>query len=224
MMNIHRQTKESLNPLERLHDFGQAVWLDFLSRRFIAEGGLKRLIETDGLTGVTSNPSIFEKAIGGSTDYDAALKAAESAGDCDVMSLYERLAIADIRNAADALRPVYEATERRDGYVSLEVSPYLAMNTDATVAEARRLWRSVGRENLMIKVPATKAGLPAIRQLIGEGINVNVTFCSLSRSTKRSWRPIWPASKTWWPKAATPARSQVWRASSSAASMWRWTG
>jgi transaldolase/glucose-6-phosphate isomerase len=176
MMNIHRQQKESLNPLERLHDFGQAVWVDFLSRRFIAEGGLKRLIETDGLTGVTSNPSIFEKAIGGSTDYDAALKAAESAGDCDVMSLYERLAIADIQNAADALRPVYEATERRDGYVSLEVSPYLAMNTDATVAEARRLWRGVGRENLMIKVPATKAGLPAIRTLIGEGINVNITL------------------------------------------------
>jgi transaldolase / glucose-6-phosphate isomerase len=181
MMNVHRQAKESLNPFERLHDLGQAVWLDFLSRRFIAEGGLKRLIETDGLTGVTSNPSIFEKAIGGSTDYDAALKTAESAGDCDVMSLYERLAIADIQNAADVLRPVYEATERRDGYVSLEVSPYLAMNTDATVAdatvaEARRLWRSVGRENLMIKVPATKAGLPAIRGLIGEGINVNITL------------------------------------------------
>jgi transaldolase/glucose-6-phosphate isomerase len=175
-MNIHHQTKESLNPLERLHDLGQAVWLDFLSRRFIAEGGLKRLIETDGLKGVTSNPSIFEKAVGGSTDYNTALKTAESAGDCDVMSLYERLAIADIQNAADALRPVYEATERRDGYVSLEASPYLAMNTDATVAEARRLWRSVGRENLMIKVPATKAGLPAIRALIGEGINVNITL------------------------------------------------
>jgi transaldolase / glucose-6-phosphate isomerase len=175
-MNIHRQAKESLNPFERLHDLGQAVWLDFLSRRFIAEGGLKRLVETDGLSGVTSNPSIFEKAIGGSTDYDAALKAAESVGDCDVMSLYERLAIADIQNAADALLPVYEATERRDGYVSLEVSPYLAMNTDATVAEARRLWRSVGRENLMIKVPATKAGLPAIRGLIGDGINVNITL------------------------------------------------
>jgi transaldolase / glucose-6-phosphate isomerase len=176
MMNIHHQIKASLNPLERLHDLGQAVWLDFLSRRFIAEGGLEGLIETDGLSGVTSNPSIFEKAIGGSTDYDAALKAAEGVGDCDVMSLYERLAIADIQNAADALRPVYEATERRDGYVSLEVSPYLAMNTDATVAEARRLWRRVGRENLMIKVPATKAGLPAIRTLIGEGINVNITL------------------------------------------------
>jgi len=175
-MNVQHQTKTDVNPLERLHDFGQAVWLDFLSRRFIAEGGLRKLIEAEGLTGVTSNPSIFEKAIGGSTDYDSALKAAESEGDRDVMSLYERLAIADIQHAADALRPVYEATKRRDGYVSLEVSPYLAMSTDATVAEARRLWRAVGRDNLMIKVPATQAGLPAIRQLIGEGINVNITL------------------------------------------------
>jgi transaldolase / glucose-6-phosphate isomerase len=175
-MNVQHQTRKSLNPLEGLHDFGQAVWLDFLSRRFIAEGGLKKLIETDGLTGVTSNPSIFEKAIAGSTDYDSALETAESDADSDVMSLYERLAIADIQNAADALRPVYEATKRRDGYVSLEVSPYLAMNTDATVAEARRLWRGVGRDNLMIKVPATRAGLPAIRQLLGEGINVNITL------------------------------------------------
>jgi transaldolase / glucose-6-phosphate isomerase len=175
-MNVQQQTSKSSNPLKRLHDFGQAVWLDFLSRRLVAEGGLKKLIETDGLTGVTSNPSIFEKGIGGGTDYDSALKAAESEADCDAMSLYERLAIEDIQSAADALRPVYEATKRRDGYVSLEVSPYLAMNIDATIAEARRLWHSVGRDNLMIKVPATKAGLPAIRQLIGEGINVNITL------------------------------------------------
>jgi transaldolase/glucose-6-phosphate isomerase len=164
------------NPLEGLHDYGQAVWLDFLSRRFIAEGGLKKLIEQDGLTGVTSNPSIFEKAIAGSADYDSALNAAEAAADSDVMALYERVAIEDIRHAADALRPIYEATERRDGYVSLEVSPYLAMNTEATIVEARRLWQAVGRDNLMIKVPGTKPGLPAIRQLIGEGINVNITL------------------------------------------------
>jgi len=164
------------NPLERLHDYGQAVWLDFLSRRFIAEGGLKKLIEQDGLTGVTSNPSIFEKAIAGSADYDSALNAAEAAADSDVMGLYERVAIEDIRHAADALRPIYEATERRDGYVSLEVSPYLAMNTEATIAEARRLWQAVGRDNLMIKVPGTGPGLPAIRQLVGEGINVNITL------------------------------------------------
>jgi transaldolase/glucose-6-phosphate isomerase len=175
-MNIQLKAKSSLNPLRQLHDHGQAVWLDFLARRFIAEGGLKKLVDQDGLTGVTSNPSIFEKAIAGSADYDSSLKAAESDGDFDAMALYERLAIEDIQHAADTLRPVYDATERKDGYVSLEVSPYLAMSTDATVVEARRLWQAVGRENLMIKVPATKAGLPAIRQLIGEGINVNITL------------------------------------------------
>src|SRR3984893_2810337 len=175
-MTVHRQATAAMSPLERLHDYGQAVWLDFLARRFIAEGGLEKLIDQDGLTGVTSNPSIFEKAIAGSADYDSSLNTVETQGDCDVMALYERLAIEDIQHAADALRPVYEATERRDGYVSLEVSPYLAMNTQATVAEARRLWQAVGRDNLMIKVPGTKSGLPAIRQLIGEGININITL------------------------------------------------
>jgi transaldolase/glucose-6-phosphate isomerase len=175
-MTAQRQPKAAPNPLVRLHDYGQAVWLDFLARRFLAEGGLKKLVEQDRLTGVTSNPSIFEKAIAGSADYDQALNTLETQGDCDVMALYERLAIEDIRHAADTLRPVYETTKRQDGYVSLEVSPYLAMDTEATVAEARRLWRSVGRDNLMIKVPGTKPGLPAIRQLIGEGINVNITL------------------------------------------------
>ncbi len=175
-MTVQRQAKPAHNPLERLHDHGQAVWLDFLARRFLAEGGLKTLIEQDGLTGVTSNPSIFEKAIGASADYDPSLQAVEADGDCDVLALYERLAIDDIRHAADALRPVYEATKRQDGYVSLEVSPYLAMNSEATVAEARRLWQAVGRDNLMVKVPATKSGLPAIRQILGEGINVNITL------------------------------------------------
>jgi transaldolase / glucose-6-phosphate isomerase len=175
-MTARRQPKPAANPLVRLHDYGEAVWLDFLSRRFLAEGGLKKLIEQDHLTGVTSNPSIFEKAIAGSADYDQCLNTLETQGDCDVMTLYERLAIEDIRHAADTLRPVYEATKRRDGYVSLEVSPYLAMDTETTVVEARRLWQSVGRDNLMIKVPGTTPGLPAIRQLIGEGINVNVTL------------------------------------------------
>jgi transaldolase/glucose-6-phosphate isomerase len=164
------------NPLASLHDYGQAPWLDFLARRFIAEGGLKELVERDGLTGVTSNPSIFEKAIAGSADYDSALKEIEAEGDVDVMTLYERLAIADIQSAADVLRPVFEATKGADGYVSLEVSPYLAMSTEGTVAEAKRLWHAVGRHNLMIKVPATGPGLPAIRRLIGEGINVNITL------------------------------------------------
>src|SRR3984893_17265414 len=175
-MTVHRQATAAMSPLERLHDYGQAVWLDFLARRFIAEGGLEKLIDQDGLTGVTSNPSIFEKAIAGSADYDSSLNAVETEGDCDVMALYERLAIEDIQHAADALRPVYEATERRDGYVSLEVSPYLAMNTQATAVEARRLWQAVGRDNLMIKVPGTKPGLPAIGQLVGEGININITL------------------------------------------------
>jgi transaldolase / glucose-6-phosphate isomerase len=164
------------SPLASLHAYGQVAWLDFLARGFIAQGGLKKLVEQDGLTGVTSNPSIFEKAIAGSDEYDSSLKQIEAAGDLDVMTLYERLAIEDIRSASDVLRPVFDATKRADGYVSLEVSPYLAMSTEATIAEARRLWRAVGRENVMIKVPATAAGLPAIRALIGEGINVNITL------------------------------------------------
>jgi transaldolase/glucose-6-phosphate isomerase len=164
------------NPLAVLQQQGQAVWLDFLGRRFLVDGGLKKLIEEDGLTGVTSNPSIFEKAIAESHDYDPALSHVEGKNDLDVMALYEQLAIEDIQHGADALRDIFDATKRHDGYVSLEVSPYLAMNTEATVAEARRLWKSVDRENVMIKVPATKAGLPAIRQLIGEGINVNITL------------------------------------------------
>ena len=175
-MKSEGKRKAIENPLESLHDHGQAIWLDFLARRFIAEGGLEKLVEEDGLTGVTSNPTIFEKAIAGSADYDSSLKNAETQGDFDVMALYERLAIEDIQHAADVLRPVYEATNRADGYVSLEVSPYLAMSTEATITEARRLWQAVGRDNVMIKVPATKAGLPAIRRLIGEGINVNITL------------------------------------------------
>ncbi len=174
--NPQDQGKPAPNPLASLHDFGQAPWLDFLARGFIAEGGLKQLVEHDGLTGVTSNPSIFEKAIGGSSEYDSALKAILSEGDVDVMQLYERLAIEDIQHAADVLRPVYESSKGADGYVSLEVSPYLAMSTQATVAEARRLWRALARPNVMIKVPATRPGLPAIRQLIADGINVNITL------------------------------------------------
>jgi transaldolase/glucose-6-phosphate isomerase len=175
-MTVQLKTKISANPLRRLGDHGQAVWLDFLSRRFIADGGLAKLVQEDGITGVTSNPSIFEKAIASGTEYDSSLKSVENLADCSVTALYERFAIEDIQHAADALRPVYDATERSDGYVSLEVSPYLAMNTEGTVLEAQRLWQAVRRDNLMIKVPATKAGLPAIRQLIGEGINVNITL------------------------------------------------
>lgn len=166
-----------MNPIRTLFaEQGQAIWLDFVARGFIQDGHLQRMVEDDDLRGVTSNPSIFEKAIGRSEEYDAALKAVESQPGMPVLDLYEGLAIADIQAAADVLRPVYDGTKGADGYVSLEVSPYLALETDETVAEARRLWAQVGRDNLMVKVPGTAAGLPAIRTLIGEGINVNVTL------------------------------------------------
>jgi transaldolase / glucose-6-phosphate isomerase len=174
--NSNSRPKPAENPLVSLQEYGQAVWLDFLARRFIEDGGLRKLVAQEGLTGVTSNPSIFEKAIAEGTDYDSALKQAEAEADLGVKALYERVAIEDIQNAADVLRPVFESTEGADGYVSLEVSPHLAMSTDATVAEARRLWHAVNRNNVMIKVPATSAGLPAIRQLTGEGVNVNITL------------------------------------------------
>jgi transaldolase/glucose-6-phosphate isomerase len=164
------------NPLASLHEHGQAVWLDFLARRFIADGSLKKLIEHDGLTGVTSNPSIFAKAIAGDSDYDSSLKRIVANNKLDLVALYEQLAIEDIGNVADLLRPVFEATKGSDGFVSLEVSPYLAMSTEATITEARRLWRVIARDNIMIKVPATSAGLPAIRQLTSEGININITL------------------------------------------------
>src|SRR5262245_23583476 len=163
------------NPLQALQGYGQSVWLDYIRRSLITCGELQRLITEDGLVGVTSNPAIFEKAIVGSTDYKDFLASLESDVQ-DSQSTYERLAIRDIQDAAALFRPVYERTKRRDGYVSLEVSPYLARDTKGTVHEARRLWKAVGRENLMIKVPGTPEGIPAIEQLIGEGINVNVTL------------------------------------------------
>jgi len=164
------------NPLTALQNYGQSVWLDYIRRSLITSGELARLIADDGLRGVTSNPAIFEKAMAGSSDYEHALKELEGRKDLDAKSLYETLAIRDIQDAADILHPLYSATRRRDGYVSLEVSPDLAHDTRATLEEARRLWTAVGRENVMIKVPATPAGIPAIRHLISEGINVNVTL------------------------------------------------
>jgi transaldolase/glucose-6-phosphate isomerase len=163
------------NPLRALQVHGQSVWLDYIRRSLIASGELRRSIDEDGLRGMTSNPTIFEKAVTGSSDYRAALERPD-ARTLDPKTLYEQLAVEDIRDAADLLRPVYDETSRRDGYVSLEVSPLLAHDTAATVAEARRLWRAVGRDNLMIKVPATPQGIPAVQELIGEGINVNVTL------------------------------------------------
>ncbi|QOZ71564.1 bifunctional transaldolase/phosoglucose isomerase [Bradyrhizobium arachidis] len=165
-----------MNPVKELEKHGQAVWLDFLARGFIANGDLKRLIDTDGVKGVTSNPSIFEKAIGSSDEYDAPIGKALKRGDRTVADLFEAVAVEDIQNAADVLRPVYDRLKGGDGYVSLEVSPYLAMDTAGTVTEARRLWQDVSRKNLMVKVPATPEGLPAIETLIGEGISINITL------------------------------------------------
>jgi transaldolase len=165
----------STNPLRLLAAQGQSVWLDYIRRDLIEGGGLARLVREDGLAGVTSNPAIFEKAIAGSRDYDRLL-AAVLAETRDPVAVYERLAVRDIQDAADALRPAYDAAGGRDGFVSLEVSPRLAHDTAGTVAEARRLWAAVGRPNAMIKVPGTPAGVPAFAQLIGEGINVNVTL------------------------------------------------
>lgn len=162
-------------PVRSLTALGQSIWLDFIKRDLIESGELARLVAAGELTGMTSNPSIFEKAIAGSRDYDRLL--AEAARDrADTKTVYERIAARDIQDAADVLRPVYDATRARDGYVSLEVSPHLAHDTAGTVDEARRLWRTVGRPNLMIKVPGTPAGVPAFAALIEEGINVNVTL------------------------------------------------
>ncbi len=165
-----------MNPVKALENHGQAVWLDFLARGFIAKGELKKLIDSDGVKGVTSNPSIFEKAIGSSDEYDRAIGKALKSGDRPVANLFEQLAVEDIQHAADVLRPVYDSLGGHDGFVSLEVSPYLAMDTKGTVTEAQRLWKDVHRKNLMVKVPATPEGLPAIEHLIGEGISINITL------------------------------------------------
>lgn len=169
------------NPLQQLHDEGQAVWLDFLDRTFLAEGGLRKLIDENGLTGVTSNPSIFEKAMGHGDAYDEGFKtwlkkADANAATSNATDAYEAQAIDDIRHAADDLRPVYDKLNGKDGYVSLEVSPYIANDTQQTIAEARRLWQAVDRPNLMIKVPGTATGVPAVRQLIEDGLNINITL------------------------------------------------
>ncbi len=170
------ETSKATNPLQALLSYGQSMWLDYIRRDLLTGGGLKKMIEEDGLRGMTSNPSIFEKAIGESSLYDDMLKTLASRQDLDTTARYEQIAIRDIQDAADVLRPVYESSKFRDGYVSLEVSPLLALKTQETIDEARRLWKAVNRENVMIKIPGTAEGLPAIRQAIGEGININVTL------------------------------------------------
>ncbi len=163
------------NPLLELQKFGQSVWLDYIRRDLITSGELKRLIENDGLRGMTSNPSIFEKAIAGSNDYAAFLNQliAQGLGAGDI---FERIAVRDIQDAADTLLPVYKSTNKRDGYVSLEVSPTLARDTQGTIEEARRLWKEVARPNIMIKVPGTPEGVAPVRQLTSEGLNINITL------------------------------------------------
>lgn len=168
--------KSVKNPLQQLLDYGQSMWLDYIRRDLFTSGKLKQMIAEDGLRGMTSNPAIFEKAIADSSLYDDMLKALASRKDLDATGRFEQLAIRDIQDAADTLRPVYEQSNFRDGYVSLEVSPYLARKTKETMDEARRLWKAANRENVMIKVPGTAEGIPAIRQLISEGININVTL------------------------------------------------
>src|SRR6202522_2861216 len=169
------ETAKATNPLIQLQNFGQSIWLDYIRRDLVEGGELQRLITEDGLRGMTSNPSIFEKAIAGG-QYQDFLDSLSGRSDLDAKGRYELLAIRDIQDAADLFAPVYKSTKKRDGYVSLEVSPYLANDTNGTLDEARRLWKSVARENVMIKVPGTSAGIPAIRQLLSEGININVTL------------------------------------------------
>ena len=166
-----------MSKLAELSAAGTAVWLDFVDRKFLDAGGLQKLVEEDGLTGVTSNPSIFEKAMGHGDAYDASLARFDAAHPgAATIDRYEAQAIEDIKAAADTLRPVYDRLDARDGYVSLEVSPYIADDTDATIAEAQKLWRAVDKPNLMIKIPGTMAGSPAIAATIANGINVNVTL------------------------------------------------
>jgi transaldolase / glucose-6-phosphate isomerase len=176
MNPVTLETAKAANPLVQLQNFGQSIWLDYIRRDLLKGGELQRLITEDGLRGMTSNPSIFEKAIAGSTQYQDFLDSLAGRADLDAKGRYELLAIRDIQDAADLLAPVYKSTKKRDGYVSLEVSPYLANDTDGSINEARRLWKTVARENVMIKVPGTTAGIPAIRQLLSEGININVTL------------------------------------------------
>src|ERR1700724_1100506 len=166
---------KGVNPLKGLLAFGQSPWRDYVRRDLLTSGNLKKMIQEDGLMGMTSNPTILERAITASKDYGDLLES-PSPKKLDAKGLYEKIAIRDVQDATDIFKPVYQQTNRRDGYVSLEVAPTLANDTQGTIDEARRLWKSVGRENVMIKVPGTKEGLPAIRQLLEEGININITL------------------------------------------------
>ena len=164
-----------MNPLNKIQQHGQSIWLDLLDRNIMDSGKLQSLIDDDDLRGLTSNPSIFEKAISGSADYDDDI-AKLSKNEDNNSAIFFDMAIADIQRAADIFKPVFDKTEGKDGFVSLEVSPYLALDTDGTIEQARELWKKVNRKNVMIKIPGTKQGLPAIRECLREGININITL------------------------------------------------
>ncbi|OCX53657.1 transaldolase [Mucilaginibacter sp. PPCGB 2223] len=163
------------NNVKLIHSFGQSIWLDFIDRQIMTSGKLKSLIDDDGVRGVTSNPAIFEKAITSSSDYDADIRALADSGKTNE-ELFFSLAIKDIQKATDLFKGVYDESKGEDGYVSLEVSPFLALDTDGTTKQALELWKAVGRDNVMIKIPGTKPGLAAIRKTISEGLNINVTL------------------------------------------------
>jgi transaldolase len=166
-----------MNPLRQVQKLGQSIWLDYMRRDLIASGKLQQMMEEYGLSGVTSNPTIFEKAIAGDSEHDSAIqKILHLLPEIDSATLFEKIEVEDIRMAADVMCPVYERTEGNDGFVSIEVNPHLAYQTKQGIFEARRLWSEAGRPNVMVKIPATSEGLPAIEQLISEGINVNVTL------------------------------------------------
>src|ERR1700758_2809949 len=166
---------EGTNPLKGLLAYSQSPWMDYVRRDLLTSGQLKKYIDNDGLRGMTSNPAIFEKAITGSNVYDDILKSPE-AKKLDANDVFEKIAFRDIQDACDIFRPVYEETKRRDGYVSIEVSPFLGYDTKATITEAHRLWKGVNRPNVMVKIPGTPEGLPAIRQCLEEGLNINITL------------------------------------------------
>jgi len=184
-------TTTANNPIFEIEqNYGQSIWMDNLSRTLIESGELKQMIEERGIVGITSNPAIFEKAIVGNATYDGDIEAGISAGK-SVLEIYESLVFEDIRNACDILRPVYDSSNGLDGYVSIEVPPNIADNTESTIEEARRYYAQIGRENVMIKIPGTKMGLPAVEQVISEGINVNVTLLfSVDSYVETAWAYI----------------------------------
>jgi hypothetical protein len=210
-----------MNSLKQLGDFGQSIWLDYIRRDLITSGEFQRLVEDDGVHGVTSNPTIFDKAIAAGSDYDDALRLLLAADpDSDALTLFETLEIEDLQMAADILRPVYDQTKGADGFVSIEVSPRLAYDTAGSIAEAQRLWKAVNRPNLMVKIPSTVPGVQAVEVLIAEGININITLMfSLAH-----YEAVAQAYLRGLKRNAKPTKSRQLPLSLSAAWIRKWTG